>query len=723
VNSYRHIITATFRWLAVCLILICLTAGLFYGRADAAAPLITNSPPAGTAGNFYNFTFSASCDGAACAAPVWSISGNIPPGLATADGTITGNPTTPGPYSISVTVNDPSGNTIKSFIIIINAPALTFTTTSIPTATVRQSYSTSIVATGGTGTISYALTNGSLPSGLSFNNGQISGTPASGTAGGYSFTVTATAGSTTAQQSFSLTVEKGSYDVTVSVSSGLEEGQTRLYVNNIPRATLRGGESYKVTGLDPEASTTVSVDNVVEPTGRTDIRYKAESSSSTVSGGVSHVQFTYYPEYDIDITSNPAGITSVTGSGWYREGRPLNISAPQEVSKDAESQYKFAHWLTPAGEKISSATLNTTVTSSGKYIATYDLYYRLTVDSKYGNTTGGGWQKTGTLVKWSVAPEEVAMPGFAGFFGGKYRALLTSGSVLVEGPKTVSVQWDPDYSTPAITIPIAALVMAGLVYGLYALSRRSRDQAPAPYATQVQPPPPPPPPVYYPPYPMEPPLQPPMMAPPLSIPPQTTVVMIGDGLKRPPQNTREQLMEKFGELLQKYEDELSQGREMPSAPQLAEMPTMIEKKGLPSPDFIGAVDSTAESASTIEECGSTSKKLLRTVVTQWKNAAIKPIIVTPGDKKSAAMAGGRTVTWTRESYNEWEMHICKLPLGHKGTHKGATEIVYSILDSISEDRNYGSKQPLKPPVPHYTDGMPEINIPASQIIPPDQLPA
>jgi len=43
--------------------------------------------------------------------------------------------------------------------------------------------------------------------------------------------------------------------------------------------------------------------------------------------------------------------------------------------------------------------------------------------------------------------------------------------------------------------------------------------------------------------------------------------MIGDGgLKKAPQNTREQLMEKFGELLQKYEDELSQGRELPLEP-------------------------------------------------------------------------------------------------------------------------------------------------------------
>jgi hypothetical protein len=714
-----------FRWLAVSMVLSCMAAGMFPGGAQAAAPVISGSPPSGQVGSPYSTSFSASCEGAVCPTPVWSISGT-PPGLVASGRSIMGTPSTPGTFAVDVSVSDPGfGNTTDSFIIIITSPALTFSTTSIPMATVGMAYSANIAATGGIGSISYALTNGSLPAGLSFNNGQISGTPASGTAGSFSFTVTATAGTTTAQQSFYMTVDKGSYDVTVSVSSGLAEGQTRVYVANIPRATLRGGESYKLTKLDPDTSSTVSVDEFVSPAGRTDIRYKAESSSATVSAGINHVLFTYYPEYDIAITSEPSGITSVSGSGWYRESRPINISAPQEVARDAESQYRFAYWLTPSGEKISSPTLNTVVTSSGKFIATYDLYFRLTVDTKYGNTAGGGWQKAGSSAKWSVAPAEVAMPGIAGFFGGKFKAVLTSGSELVEGPKTVSVLWEPDYSTPAVTIPLAALVVAGMVYGLYALTRRSRVPQPAPWATQVQhqPPPPPPPPIYYPVYPPAPPPPPPLPPPPAALPPQTTVVMIGEGLKKTPQGTREQLMEKFGELLQKYEDELSGGRELPSMPEFPEMATVVEKKSIAAPDFSGAIDSTAEKAPAAEECGSSSKKLLRTVVTQWKNTAIKPITVIPGDKKSAAMAGGRTVTWTRESYNEWELHICKLPLGHKGTHKGATEIVYSILDTISEDRNYGPKQPLKPPAPHYTDGMPEINIPASQLMPPDQLPA
>lgn len=180
-------------------------------------------------------------------------------------------------------------------------------------------------------------------------------------------------------------------------------------------------------------------------------------------------------------------------------------------------------------------------------------------------------------------------------------------------------------------------------------------------------------------------------------------------------------MEKFGELLQKYEQEISQGKELTSVQEVPEMSTVIEKKSLPAPDLIETTITPVDRASPAEECGSTTKKLLRTVVTQWRNTNIKPITVVPGDKKSAAIAGGRTVTWTRETYNEWELHICKLPAGHKGTHKGTTEIAYSLLDTINEERNFGPKQPLKPPTPHYTDGMPEIDIPAAQIIPPDRF--
>ena len=715
-----------FRWSIALIAIFLFSTSAFPYRALAAAPVISGSPPTGYVGTSYAYTFSAVCDGGSCPASTWTITG-LPPGLSSSGRNISGTPTTTGTYDVTVTVNDTTyGTSTATFPIIISTPPVTFSTTSVTSATVGQAYSATIQATGGTGTsVSYAITSGTLPSGLTFSGGIISGTPARGTAGNYSFTVTATSGTTIATQTFSLYVDKGTYSVTVSITSGLAEGQTKLYVGNAVKGTLRGGESATLTGLDPDTTTTVSVDNIVASAGRTDVRYRAETNTASASQDNDQITFNYFPEYNISLKSDPSGITSLSGSGWYREGMPLAVTAEDSIAQDANSQYRFAYWISPTGDKIRSQTLNIGVTAAGTYVATYALYYKLNVESKYGSVQGGGWQQAGSTVQWKVDPSEVAMSGIMGFFGGKMKAVLASGTETVDAAKTVTVQWEGDYTTPAITIPLTLIVIAGIIYGIYSLAKRERRPQPIPYAPPYQNIPPPPPPQPYPLYPTympPPPLPPP--PPPAVQPPQTTVVMIGDGLKKSSGSTREQLMEKFGELLQKYEDEISQGKELPGAPsEMTEVAPPSEKKSLPAPDIFATAETVIEKPTPAEECGVATKKLLRTVVSQWKNTSIKPIVVTPGDKKSAALAGGRTVIWTRESYNEWELHVCKLPLGHKGTHKGSTEIVYSVLDSINEERNYGPKQPLKPPTPHYTDGMPEIDIAASQIIQSDQLPS
>ena len=65
---------------------------------------------------------------------------------------------------------------------------LNIASTSLPDATVSQSYSTTLQATGGTAPYSWSVTGGSLPAGLSLStSGQITGTPTA--TGNYSFTV------------------------------------------------------------------------------------------------------------------------------------------------------------------------------------------------------------------------------------------------------------------------------------------------------------------------------------------------------------------------------------------------------------------------------------------------------------------------------------------------------------------------------------------------------
>jgi hypothetical protein len=91
--------------------------------------------------------------------------------------------------SYTATINQPSASAITwSFSA---APPVAVTTTSLPAATVDTNYSATLLATGGSGSLTWSLASGSLPAGLMLTgNGRIVGTPsASGTS---SFTVQVT---------------------------------------------------------------------------------------------------------------------------------------------------------------------------------------------------------------------------------------------------------------------------------------------------------------------------------------------------------------------------------------------------------------------------------------------------------------------------------------------------------------------------------------------------
>jgi hypothetical protein len=76
--------------------------------------------------------------------------------------------------------------------LVVQAAPLAITTSTLPNGTVNTSYSTTLAATGGTPPYSWAITTGSLPSGLALNagTGVISGTPVS--SGTFNFTAQVT---------------------------------------------------------------------------------------------------------------------------------------------------------------------------------------------------------------------------------------------------------------------------------------------------------------------------------------------------------------------------------------------------------------------------------------------------------------------------------------------------------------------------------------------------
>lgn len=111
-------------------------------------------------------------------------------------GAISGTPTAAGQFTLPIVVTDsssPNQKAAQNVAITVNARSVTITVTpaTLPAATAGASYTQALAATGGTAPYKFAVTAGSLPTGLSLSGaGAFSGTASA--AGSSTFTVTAT---------------------------------------------------------------------------------------------------------------------------------------------------------------------------------------------------------------------------------------------------------------------------------------------------------------------------------------------------------------------------------------------------------------------------------------------------------------------------------------------------------------------------------------------------
>src|SRR5713226_7062402 len=159
--------------------------------ARAQCPQIFIAPAAlsnATQGTPYSVTFSATGG-----TPPYSFavdtSSVLPPGLSlTPGGILNGTPTTSGSFQFGIVVSDSSCRTTWNMTLNVSAtapppcPQITIAPSLLSNATQGTPYSVTFSATGGTPPYSFALGSGSLPPGMSFAGGVLSGTPtASGT--------------------------------------------------------------------------------------------------------------------------------------------------------------------------------------------------------------------------------------------------------------------------------------------------------------------------------------------------------------------------------------------------------------------------------------------------------------------------------------------------------------------------------------------------------------
>ena len=239
-----------------------------------AAPTISYTPtnplPA-TVGTAYSRSL-ASATGGTAPYSYTIASGSLPAGITLAsNGTLSGTPTAGGTFNFTVTATDSSGGTgpfsatSGALTLTVNAPTVVVSPTTLPNPTVATAYSQNVTASGGTAAYTFAITAGSLPSGLSMSStGAITGTPTA--AGAFNFTITATDSSTgtgpyTGSRAYTITVAaptltltpasgatiNGTAGVAVSGSFTAANG-TAPYTYAVTAGALPPGVSLSSTG-------------------------------------------------------------------------------------------------------------------------------------------------------------------------------------------------------------------------------------------------------------------------------------------------------------------------------------------------------------------------------------------------------------------------------------------------------------------------------------------
>ena len=175
----------------------------FLITVDPGLSIVNQAVKGGTIGQPYSETLTAKrvmstnpLNGTDIQA-TWSLkSGALPPGVnLTAAGALEGTPTTEGSYQFTVQAQDGGQFDSETYTITVRQPVVI--TSSFPVATPPKSevgvpFEATVSATGGTGTYTWTLAAGSLPTGVEFDptTGAISGTPEE--AGRFTFSITAT---------------------------------------------------------------------------------------------------------------------------------------------------------------------------------------------------------------------------------------------------------------------------------------------------------------------------------------------------------------------------------------------------------------------------------------------------------------------------------------------------------------------------------------------------
>jgi hypothetical protein len=388
-----------------------ITANLSIAVSAPALSVTTASLAGGTIGNAYtNQTLQAT---GGVSPYTWAVTtGSLPAGLAlnAATGVISGTPsgTFVGAVNFTVTATDSETPTAKTAsaplsITISVAPLSVTTSGSLPVGVVNSVYArATLQATGGIQAYSWAVTTGSLPTGLILNpaTGAISGTP---TSPGTSFTVTVTDSETP-------TAKTATANLTITVNPAVSVTTTSL-----PAGVIGTGYNQTLTAAGGISPYTWAVTTGSLPAGLT-----LNAATGAISGTPSGT-FTGTANFTVTVTDNesPTKKTATANLSLTMSAPPLSVTTASLAGGTIGNSYTnqtlqatggispYTWAVTtgslPAGLTLNAATGVISGTPSGTFVGTDNF----TVTATDSQTPTAATATANLSIAISVAPLSV----------------------------------------------------------------------------------------------------------------------------------------------------------------------------------------------------------------------------------------------------------------------------------------------------------------------------
>jgi uncharacterized protein YhjY with autotransporter beta-barrel domain len=338
-----------------------------------AAPTLSLAPAAGTLTAPYaqSFTQSFSATGGT-GSYSYALTGTLPAGLNFTGDTISGAPSVPGSYAVSVTATDTAAtgagapfSVTQNYTIQVPSPTITVLPATLPDPVLGNAYVQNIGATGGAISYDFAVTAGRLPNEIFLSGGTIAGT--SYEVGTFNFTITVTDGyGQSGSRAYSLTIAPPVLTMTPAPGT-LTAPYATAYNQAFAASGGSGTFGYALTGTLP-AGLSFSGNSISgTPTVPGSYNFSITATDLTVTG--TGAPFTITQNYTLDVPS-PAiavGPTSLPG-GTAAASYSQTISATGGVTPFG---FTVSSGVLPAGLSLSTGgVLSGTPTAVGSFAFT-----------------------------------------------------------------------------------------------------------------------------------------------------------------------------------------------------------------------------------------------------------------------------------------------------------------------------------------------------------------